>query len=71
MVCSTQRKRHDCKQRGVRSHLLEDQVGQWLATLEVPDDWKDDLERLSSRTRRKESERSLIDRTAIENQRRG
>jgi hypothetical protein len=70
MVCSTQRERHDCQQRGVRSDLLEDQVGQWLATLEVPDDWKEDLERLASHTRRKESERSQVDRTAIENQRR-
>ena len=70
MVCSTQRERHECQQRGVRSADLEDQVGQWLATLEVPEDWKEDLERLASRTRRKESERSKIDRTAIENQRR-
>jgi uncharacterized protein (DUF1778 family) len=70
MVCSTQRERHDCQQRGVGSDLLEDQVGQWLATLEVPDDWKEDLERLASRTRRKESERFQVDRTAIENQRR-
>ncbi len=70
MVCSTQRERHECQQRGVRSADLEDQVGQWLATVEVPEDWKEDLERLASRTRRKESERSLLDRTAIENQRR-
>ena len=46
--------------------VLEDQVGQWLATVEIPDDWKEDLERLASRTRRKESERSQIERTAID-----
>ena len=70
MVCSTQRERHECEQRGVRSSVLEDQVGRWLETLEVPDDWKADLERMAAGVRRKKSERPAIDRTAIENQRR-
>ncbi len=68
MVCSTQRERHECQQRGVRSSVLEDQVGEWLATLEVPDDWKDDLERMAAGVRRKERDRSTIDRSAIETQ---
>ena len=70
MVCSTQRERHECEQRGVRSSVLEDQVGAWLETLVVPDDWKADLERMAAGVRRKESERPAIDRTSIENQRR-
>ena len=70
MVCSTQRERHDCQQRGVRTSDLEDQVGQWLATLEVPDDGKEDLERLASHKKREERDSSDIDRTAIENRRR-
>jgi hypothetical protein len=68
-VCSTQRERHECEQRGVRSSVLEDQVGEWLATLEVPDDWKADLERMAAGTRRKRKEQPAIDRAAIETQR--
>ena len=70
MVCSTQRERHDSQQRGVRTSVLEHQVGQWLATLEVPDDWKDDLERLASRKGREKADLPEMDRTAIDNQRR-
>ena len=54
----------------MRSSVLEDQVGAWLNTLVVPDDWKADLERMAAGVRRKERERPAIDRTSIENQRR-
>ena len=53
-----------------RTSVLEDQVGQWLATLEVPDDWKEDLERLASRKGRAKGGLPEMDRTAIDNQRR-
>jgi hypothetical protein len=41
--CSTQRDHHERDQKAVRSAVLEDQIGRWLATLEVPDDWKAEL----------------------------
>lgn len=46
MACSTQRERHACDQRGVRTSVLEDQIGAWLATVHIPDDWRADVARL-------------------------
>jgi DNA invertase Pin-like site-specific DNA recombinase len=68
MVCSTQRERHECDQRAVRSAILEDQVGRWLATLEVPDDWKAELARLDAGTRRRRQAEPSVDRATIETQ---
>ena len=66
MACTTQRERHDCDQRAVRSGLLEDQVGEWLATLEIPADWRADIERLQ----RREAQvvRPVVDTARIERQ---
>jgi DNA invertase Pin-like site-specific DNA recombinase len=66
MACTTQRERHDCDQRAVRSAHLEDQVGAWLATLEIPADWRADIERLQRREAR--IERPAVDTTRIERQ---
>jgi Recombinase zinc beta ribbon domain len=66
MACTTQRERHDCAQRGVRSARLEDQVGEWLATLVIPDDWRADIERLQRREA--QIERPAVDTTRIERQ---
>ena len=49
MACTSQRERHACDQRAVRSAQLEDQVGEWLATLVIPADWRADIERLQRR----------------------
>jgi hypothetical protein len=49
MACTTQRERHGCAQRAVRSASLEDQVGDWLATLVIPAEWRADIERLQRR----------------------
>ncbi len=68
MVCSTQRQRHDCDQRGVKSALLEDQVGEWLTTLRIPDDWREDIDRLQRRLGRRQEDGPKIDRSAIEEQ---
>ena len=66
MACTTQRERHNCAQRGVRSARLEDQVGEWLATLVIPDDWRADIERLQRREAR--IERPAVDTARIERQ---
>ena len=66
MACITQRERHDCAQRGVRSASLEDQVGEWLATLVIPDDWRADIERLQRREA--QIERPAVDTARIERQ---
>lgn len=66
MACITQRERHACDQRAVRSGHLEDQVGEWLATLEIPADWRADIERLQ----RREAQvvRPVVDTARIERQ---
>jgi hypothetical protein len=46
MGCITQRERHTCDQTAVRSSVLEGQVGDWLASLSLPPDWRGDMERL-------------------------
>jgi hypothetical protein len=66
MACITQRERHDCDQRAVRSAQLEDQVGAWLATLVIPSDWRADIERLQRR--RVGVERPVVDRARIDRQ---
>ena len=66
MACTTQRERHDCDQRAVRSAHLEDQVGAWLATLVIPADWRADIERLQRREAR--IERPAVDTVRIERQ---
>ncbi len=66
MACTSQRERHDCAQRGVRSARLEDQVGEWLATLVIPDDWRADIERLQRREA--QIERPAVDTARIERQ---
>ena len=52
MACVTQRERHACEQRGVRTSVLEDQIGTWLAGLQIPDDWRADAERLQAQMAR-------------------
>ena len=52
MACTTQRESHGCEQRAVRSAELEDQVGAWLATLVIPEDWREDVERMQRREAR-------------------
>jgi hypothetical protein len=69
MVCPVQRERHECDQHGIRSSVLEAQVGQWLATLEVPEDWKADLERMAAGVRRKRKKQPALDRSTVETQR--
>ncbi|MEJ7747850.1 MAG: recombinase family protein [Candidatus Limnocylindrales bacterium] len=46
MACSTQRGRWACDQLALRSARLESQVEEWLRTLRVPDDWRDDITRM-------------------------
>ena len=46
MACPTQRGRHGCEQKAVRSTTLESQVETWLTSLRVPDDWRQDIERM-------------------------
>ena len=64
MACTTQRERHDCDQRAVRSTQLEDQVGEWLATLVIPADWRTDIERLQRREA--QIQRPAVDTARIE-----
>lgn len=66
MVCSTQRERHACDQRGVRSSILEDQVGEWMASLRIPDDWRDDVAKLQASLARGDAARPVADRARIE-----
>jgi DNA invertase Pin-like site-specific DNA recombinase len=66
MACTTQRERHDCDQRAVRSTHLEDQVGEWLATLVIPADWRADIERLQRHEA--QIERPVVDTARIERQ---
>jgi hypothetical protein len=65
MACMTQRERHACDQRGVRSSVLEDQVGAWLATLRIPDDWQADIARLQAGIARAVDEGPRVDREKI------
>jgi DNA invertase Pin-like site-specific DNA recombinase len=66
MACTTQRERHDCDQRAVRSARLEDQVGEWLTTLVIPADWRVDIERLQRREA--QVQRPAVDTARIERQ---
>lgn len=66
MACTAQRERHDCDQRAVRSADLEDQVGAWLESLVLPDDWRADIERLQRREAR--PQRVAVDTARIQRQ---
>ncbi len=66
MACITQREKHACDQRAVRSAHLEDQVGNWLATLAIPADWREDIERLQRCEAR--AERPEVDTARIQRQ---
>ena len=66
MACTTQRERHDCDQRAVRSGHLEDQVGECLSTLVIPADWRADIKRLQRREA--QIERPAVDTIRIERQ---
>lgn len=68
MACITQRERHECEQRAVRSSALEDQVGEWLATLRLPDDWRADVERMQRGIAKAIDERPPVDMTRIARQ---
>ncbi len=68
MACRTSRERHECDQMGVRSSVLEDQVGAWLETLRIPDDWREDLERLQRGEARSVDDGPRQDRSSIEHQ---
>ncbi len=52
MACVTQRERHACDQRGVRTSILEDQIGQWLDEVRIPEDWRADVEHLQAQMAR-------------------
>jgi hypothetical protein len=66
MACTSQRERHDCDQRAVRSARLEDQVGQWLTDLVIPTEWRADIERLQRREA--QAQRPVVDTARIERQ---
>ena len=66
MACTSQRERHACEQRAVRSVQLEDQVGTWLASLVIPPDWRADIERLQRREA--QIQRPAVDTARIERQ---
>lgn len=68
MACIIQRQRHDCEQKAIRSKVMEDQVSDWLITLRIPDDWREDLERMQRRIAADADSRPAIDRTAIQTQ---
>ena len=69
MACPTQRdKRHDCDQKGVKSGILEDQVGRWLATLRVPADWRAEIVRMQRGIARAADTRPVVDRSKLEAQ---
>ena len=68
MACGTQRERHDCTQQAVQSAILEDQVGGWLETLVIPEDWREDIERMQRGIARKADERPAVDTTRVERQ---
>ena len=68
MACGTQRERHDCPQQAVRSSHLEDQVGEWLTTLVIPEDWRADIERMQRGIARAAEERPPLDVTRIGHQ---
>jgi DNA invertase Pin-like site-specific DNA recombinase len=68
MACVTQRERHACEQRGVRTSVLEDQIGTWLAGLQIPDDWRADAERLQARMARAADEPRPDDRARLTGQ---
>ena len=69
MACTTQRERKECAQHGIKAKLLEDQVGTWLATLRLPDDWRADMTRLQRGIAAAADSRPKVDRSAIEAQR--
>jgi hypothetical protein len=56
---------HGCDQRAVRSDRLESQIELWLSTLQVPDDWRADIERMQRALVAPERQRPSVDRAAI------
>ena len=66
MACTGQRERHDCEQGAVRTAILEDQVGEWLTTLVIPNDWRADIDRLQRREA--QAGRPILDTARIERQ---
>lgn len=66
MACSTQRERHACEQRGVRSSILEDHVGEWMAGVRIPDDWRRDVAKLQRSIARGEDTARPVDRARIQ-----
>jgi DNA invertase Pin-like site-specific DNA recombinase len=56
MACMNRRETHDERcQGGVKTAVLESQVGAWLGQLRIPDDWRADIERLQRQLERRES----------------
>lgn len=68
MACPTQRGRHGCEQKAVRSSKLESQVETWLRTLRIPDDWRDDIERMQRQMTTEARALPPVDRKRIEGQ---
>ena len=68
MACGTQRERHDCGQTAVRSEVLENDVEAWLTTLVLPEEWREDIERMQRGIAREEGERPAIDTAHIQHQ---
>ena len=64
MACVTQRERHACDQRGVRTSVLEAQVGEWLDEVRIPADWRSDVDRLQAQLARASVEEPKPDRRA-------
>ncbi|MEX1169334.1 MAG: recombinase family protein [Chloroflexota bacterium] len=68
MACPTQRGRHGCEQRAVRSAKIESQVETWLRTLRVPEDWRIDIERMQRRVATEGRRAPKVDTKRIEGQ---
>ncbi len=68
MACIVQRERHACDQRAVRSSRLEDEIERWLTTLRLPEDWRDDIEKMQRGIAKARDERPAVDRARIADQ---
>lgn len=68
MACANQRERHDCGQSAVRNSRLEDQVGERLTTLRVPEDWRADIERMQRGFATAQEQRPAVDTSRIDRQ---
>jgi len=68
MACGNQRERHDCGQSAIRNSRLEDQVGEWLATIRVPEDWRADIEWMQRSLATAQEQPPQVDTARVERQ---